>query len=250
RGGDKLFTHYAFSSVDGFLVQSDAVAKDLNQLLPDAKYRRVEHPVYEIFGDAINKSEARASLGLKNERIILFFGYIRSYKGLDILLEAMNIILRHIDVQLLVVGEFYEDEERYHELTKTLGIAHRVNFVSEYVPNNKVASYFSAADCVVLPYRSATQSGIVQIAYNFNKPVIVTQVGGLAEVVKDGVAGFIVPPDDPIALADAVIKFYSSNYEQQFYEGIQREKKRFSWQTLVDDIDAFVKEIQNEKVKA
>lgn len=250
RGGDKLFTRYAFSSVDGFLVQSDAVAKDLKRLLPDAKYCRVEHPVYEIFGNAIDKSEARANLGLKNDRIILFFGYIRSYKGLDILLEAMNIILLHIDVQLLVIGEFYEDEERYHELTKTLGVAHRVNFVSEYAPNDKVALYFSAADCVVLPYRSATQSGIVQIAYNFNKPVIVTQVGGLAEVVKDGVTGFIVPPDDPIALADAVIKFYSSNYEQQFFEEIQHEKKRFSWQTLVDNIDAFVKEIQNEKVKA
>jgi len=250
RIGDKLFTCYAFSSVDGFLVQSDAVAKDLKRLLPDAKYCRVEHPVYEIFGNAIDKSEARANLGLKNDRIILFFGYIRSYKGLDILLEAMNIILLHIDVQLLVIGEFYEDEERYHELTKTLGVAHRVNFVSEYAPNDKVALYFSAADCVVLPYRSATQSGIVQIAYNFNKPVIVTQVGGLAEVVKDGVTGFIVPPDDPIALADAVIKFYSSNYEQQFFEEIQHEKKRFSWQTLVDNIDAFVKEIQNEKVKA
>lgn len=247
RIGDMLFTRYAFSSVDGYLVQSGIVERDLLKIKPDAMYRRVEHPVYEIFGNPIEKTSARRALSLTSAKVLLFFGYIRAYKGLDILLETMSLLRETGDVCLLVVGEFYENETHYRLLAEKLGIAARVRFVSEYVPNEKVAVYFSAADCVVLPYRSATQSGIVQIAYNFDKPVIVTNVGGLAEVVKEGETGFIVPPNDPTALAEAIQQFYNGGGEEIFAPHIRQEKKRFSWQALVEAIETFTKEIYERK---
>ncbi len=239
RPGDRLFTRYAFGPVDHFIVQSAAVERELKAFLPGADFAFVPHPVYEIFGAAMPKEEARRRLELGAERVILFFGYVRKYKGLQTLLDAMPAILRQKPVTLLAVGEFYDSEQPYREKIAQLGIDGSVRVHSDYVPNDAVATYFSAADVVVLPYLSATQSGIVQIAYQFDKPVIATDVGGLAEVVRDGMTGFIVPPNAPEALAQAVIRFYDEAKEEPFVQAVREEKKKYSWDALVQAIERF-----------
>jgi len=147
-----------------------------------------------------------------------------------------RVIIRQ-DVHLLVVGEFYDDEKKYRGLITTLKLERHVTIHSEYVPNELVGKYFSASDAVVLPYLSATQSGIAQIAYNFNKPVIAADVGGLAEVVLDGQTGFVVPPNNPAALADAIIRFYDEHREQDFVSRVVQEKRKYSWDTMVSAIE-------------
>jgi glycosyltransferase involved in cell wall biosynthesis len=237
RPGDRMFTNYAFSPVDGFIVQSDSVEKDLQTVMDRPAYKKVPHPVYEIFGEAIPKEEARRRLGITEKRILLFFGYIRKYKGLHTIIDAMKEVRSLGDVKLLVVGEFYDDEESYRWHISDAMVRDVVHVVSDYVPNEKVADYFSAADVVVLPYLSATQSGIAQIAYNFNKPVIATDVGGLAEVVIDQHSGLIIPPDDPIALAKAIQCFYRDNLEQKLAAGAMEEKKKYTWAALTSAIE-------------
>jgi glycosyltransferase involved in cell wall biosynthesis len=233
RPFDVSFTRYAFAAVDAFIVQSSAVERDLKQLLPRARYRHVPHPVYDIFGAAGDRYNARAALGITEERVILFFGYVRRYKGLHLLLQAMPHLLAHFPVRLLVVGEFYDEEQSYREQSRMLGIDHAVTFHSDYVPNDRVGVYFSAADLVILPYLSATQSGIAQIAYNFDRPVIATDVGGLAEIVIDGRTGYVVPPENPEMLAEAIARFYREKREQEFTNNVREEKRKYTWDTLV-----------------
>lgn len=239
RPGDVLFTKYAFKQADFFVVQSIAVEQELNRYFPAVKYVNVPHPVYEFFGTSIPKEEARKQLGITSDKVVLYFGYVRQYKGVMVLLEAMKQIS---DTYLMVVGEFYDDESKYQQKVKDLNLSSRggepcIRFVSEYVPNEQVATYFSAADVVVLPYLSATQSGITQIAYNFDKPVIATDVGGLAEVVIDGKTGFIIPPNNPAALANAIKRFYDEKKEAEFVANVQVEKKKYSWENLVKRIE-------------
>ena len=242
RAGDILLTKYAFSSADFFIVQSVAVENDLRNFLPDAVYRKVPHPVYENFGESIPKETARKHLNVTNRKVILFFGYIRAYKGLRVLLHAMKKLSErgHGDILLLIVGECYDDEAKYRVLAKELHVESQVRFVSDYIPNERVKFYFSAADVVVLPYLSATQSGIAQIAYNFTKPVIVTDVGGLAEVVQDNRTGFVIPPNDPDQLADAVDRFYKEEKEQEFTLNVEKEKRKYSWENFVAAIEDLV----------
>ncbi len=232
-----VLTKFAFSFVDYFIVQSDVVEKDLLKIKPKAKYKKIFHPTYEIFGEAIDKNEARKILSLKpDERVLLFFGYIRPYKGLDLLLRSMKYVLSKFPVKLLIIGEFYEDPKKYYKIIEEEGISDFVIFKSEYVPNEEVKIYFSASDLVVLPYISATQSGIVQLAYNFNKPVIVTNVGGLPEVVADGKTGFVVEKS-PEKLAEAIIKFFDENLGETFTKNINEVKKNFLWDNLVIAIE-------------
>lgn len=241
RPGDVAFTKYAFKQADFFIVQSKSVETDLLSLLPEAKYKFAPHPVYEIFGSPIEKLHARHTIGIDSERVILFFGYIRQYKGLMVLLDAIKeISKRETPPLLLVVGEFYDDENKYRSRAKELQIENYIRFVSSYVPNDEVSIYFSAADVVVLPYLSATQSGITQIAYNFDKPVIATDVGGLAEVVIDGKTGFIVAPNDAIKLADAISKYYNEVKEKEFSENVKIEKRKYSWDNFVQTIDNLI----------
>lgn len=237
RIGDIVFTRFAFQFVDLFIVQSHAVEKELKEFRHHANAVFVPHPVYEIFGGATSKTRARTKLRITSKRVILFFGYVRRYKGLDTLLEAMAFLRKSLDVHLMVVGEFYHDERIYRKLIDDLALGDDVTVVSDYIPNNQVGEYFSAADVVVLPYRSATQSGIVQIAYQFDKPVIATDVGGLAEVVRHGVTGFIIPAENPAALASAVTDFYKTKSETRFVRAVQREKKKYSWDSLVKAIE-------------
>jgi glycosyltransferase involved in cell wall biosynthesis len=205
--------------------------------LPGSRYALVAHPVYEIFGNGLPKAEARAKLGIQDERVILFFGYVRRYKGLHTLLDAMPSILNLMKVKLLVVGEFYDDEQKYRHQITANNLQNEVVVHSDYVPNEEVGLYFSAADVVVLPYVSATQSGIVQIAYQFDKPVIATDVGGLAEVVLDNRTGFIVKPEAPQEVADAVVRFYKGNREEEFVNNVREEKKKYSWENLIQAIE-------------
>lgn len=237
RPGDRAFTRYAFRSVDSFLVQSRAVERDLTSFQPDAHYQFAPHPVYEIFGRGMAKADARKKLGLNDERVILFFGYIRRYKGLHILLDAMPKILKKMNVKLMVVGEFYGDEDSYRRQLAENRLQTDVMVHSAYVPNEEVGIYFSACDVVVLPYVAATQSGIVQIAYQFDKPVIATDVGGLSEVVLNEKTGFIVPPNQPDALANAVVRFYEEKREDDFIASVRDEKKNYSWERLVEAIE-------------
>jgi glycosyltransferase involved in cell wall biosynthesis len=237
RFADAALTKFAFRFVDYFIVQSRSVESDLREFVPDARYAFVPHPIYNVFGSALPKVEARKRLGLADERIILFFGYVRRYKGLHLLLEAMPQILKNIPLKLLIVGEFYEDEETYRKEIQRLGLADHVIVHSQYILNDEVALYFSACDVVVLPYISATQSGIVQIAYHFDKPVIATDVGGLAEVVLDGKTGYIVPPSNSEALAEAVCTLYDEKKEEEFAANIKVEKKKYAWEHLVERIE-------------
>jgi glycosyltransferase involved in cell wall biosynthesis len=237
RPGDRIFTKYAFMFVDAFIVQSDTVEKDLLATVETPNYRKVPHPVYEIFGSTMPKKEAREKLKISDEKVILFFGYVRAYKGLHTMIDAMKEVKKSLRVKLLVVGEFYDDEEKYRWHISDAQVRDVIDVVSDYVPNEKVGEYFSAADVVILPYLSATQSGIAQIAYNFDKPVIATNVGGLAEVVVDGVSGLIVPPNDPLKLAAAIRKFYSENLESKLSAGAAREKKKYSWERMVEAIE-------------
>jgi glycosyltransferase involved in cell wall biosynthesis len=237
RIGDTAFTRYAFRYVDYFIVQSKAVEHDLNAFQPRARYKLAPHPVYEIFGKSLLKANARAKLGLTDKRVILFFGYIRRYKGLHTLLDAMPTILEKVKLKLLVVGEFYDDEEKYRQQIADSRLQNDVVLHAEYVANEQVGLYFSACDVVVLPYVSATQSGIVQIAYQFDKPVIATDVGGLAEVVLNEKTGFIVPPQQPTAVANAVLRFYQEKREKEFVRNVKKEKKKYSWDAMVDAIE-------------
>jgi len=241
RFADVSLTRFAFHFVDYFIVQSRSVESDLRQFVPNAQYAFVPHPIYNVFGDALPKEEARKRLGLVDERTILFFGYVRRYKGLHLLLEAMPQILKHIPLKLLVVGEFYDAEETYRNKIQKLGLANHVTVNSQYIPNDEVALYFSACDVVVLPYISATQSGIVQIAYHFDKPVIATNVGGLAEVVIDNETGLIVPPLDPAKLSESIVRFYKEEKESTFVKNVKREKTKYSWGHMVEAIEGLAK---------
>jgi glycosyltransferase involved in cell wall biosynthesis len=242
RPGDMALTRYAFNAGDAFIVQSGSVERDLNAFMPGSRYALVPHPVYEIFGSALPKAEARAALGLTDERVILFFGYVRRYKGLHVLLDAMPAISKSLKVKLLVVGEFYGDEQNYRQQIAEMNLQHDVTVHSDYVPNEEVSRYFSAADVVVLPYISATQSGIVQIAYQFDKPVIATDVGGLSEVVLNERTGYIVKPESPNDVAEAVVRFYTEKHEEEFVKNVREEKKKYSWENLVQAIERLTKE--------
>jgi glycosyltransferase involved in cell wall biosynthesis len=243
RFGDGVLLWLATRFTHGYIAMSELVERDLRAYLPNAVYEKSPHPIYNIFGDAIPKADARKKLGLDaSKKILLFFGYIRKYKGLDVLLDAMPHLVKELpDVQLLVVGEFYGDEADYRKKIAALNLPlEAIKVFSDYVPNDKVGEYFSAADVAVLPYRSATQSGIVQIAYQFGRPCIVTNVGGLSEVVIDGKTGFVIEPNSPQAITNSVKKFYDGAYESEFARHITEEKKKYSWDNFAAALETLI----------
>jgi glycosyltransferase involved in cell wall biosynthesis len=242
RPGDAAFTRFAFNQADFFIVQSETVERDLVTFKPGARYRKVPHPVYNLFGEPVDRLQARNTLGIQRKHLLLFFGYVRPYKGLNVLLQAMAQLTTKLDVELLVVGEFYEGEGAYRNQIRELGLNGNVTLHPEYVSNRDVRTYFSAADVVVLPYLSATQSGIAQIAYNFNKPVIATDVGGLGEVLLNGKTGFLVPPNDAAALADAIQRFFADRKEEEFARNVGQEKEKYTWGAMVRAIESLTAE--------
>lgn len=247
RIGDKFFTKLAFSQGDYFVVMSKTVEEDLKLFSKGKPYKLIPHPVYNIFGDKVEKSEAKDfilkeyGIDLQNEKVILFFGYIRKYKGLNYLIDAMPEILKKVKLKLLVVGEYYGDEEKYREQIRSLGLEDDIKVVSDFVPDLNVKYFFSASDVVVLPYSDATQSGIIQIAYHYDKPVIATDVGGLAEVVRNNETGLIIEPKNPSAIAKAVIDFYEKGLEEKFTINAKEEKKKYTWEKFVDSVKELIK---------
>lgn len=235
RPGDGPLTRYFLSACDGFVTMSREVMADLHKLGFSSKpalYR--PHPLYDNFGPIKPKSEALAALKLPAAtKYLLFFGFIRAYKGLDIMLEAMaDKRLAELPVKLIIAGEFYEDAAPYEALIKRYKLEDRIVRATDFIPNEKVVDYFCAADLIVQPYKDATQSGVSQIAYHFERPMLVTNVGGLAELIPDGVVGYVVPPT-PAAIAGAVVDFYAEKRETAFSAGVREEKKQFSWPVMV-----------------
>lgn len=236
RMGDRVLTRYFTKSCDAFVAMSATVLEDL-KIFTQKPSSFLPHPVYDIFGEKVSSPIARNHLRLDpNLPLILFFGFIRAYKGLDLLLEAMAVEkLKNSGVKLLLAGEFYEDRDKYDKLIDRLGIRENIIFHTEYIPKEEVKYFFCAANLIVQPYRSATQSGITQIAYHFEKPMLVTRVGGLSEIVKDGLVGYVTPTD-PVAIAAAVSDFFENNREEKFVQSVVREKERFTWSAMVKGI--------------
>ena len=237
RPGDVLFTKYFLKPVDAFIAMSQSVLNDLHIFEPNKKASLIPHPIYDNYGELIPKAAARQQLNLDpNKRYILFFGFIRQYKGLDLLLEAMaDERMKALDVHAIVAGEFYEDATPYKELLERLNLGDRVLMHTDFIPNEAVKNYFCSADLVVQPYKSATQSGISQIAYHFEKPMVVTKVGGLVEMVPDGIVGFQTTPD-PASIAAAIEKYFKENREADMVAALQQEKKQYSWTRLANEI--------------
>ncbi|MDR0872630.1 MAG: glycosyltransferase [Prevotellaceae bacterium] len=232
---DNLLIRYFTKSVDAFVAMSKSVLSDL--ALFDTRKPRVfsPHPLYDNFGEKLSREEALQYLKLDSQtRYMLFFGFIRHYKGLDLLMEAFaDKRFRAMNVKLIVAGEFYSNEPFYRNLEKKLGLQNDIIWANDFIPDNEVRYYFSAADIVVQPYKSATQSGVTQIAYHFEKPMLVTNIGGLAEIVPDGKVGYVVEPlDRPIA--DALVDFLKN--ERNFSENIKAEKEKYSWQRMTEKI--------------
>lgn len=236
RFGDKPFTQYFVKPVDAFITMSEKVRNDLS-IFTSKPAQQVVHPLYDNFGEGVPKEEARKKLSLPtNEKIILFFGFIRKYKGLDVLLEAMNDErIRQSGIKLLVAGEFYEKREEYDTLIEKLGISAQLILRTDFIADSEVRYYLSAADFVIQPYRNATQSGVTPLAYHFEKPMLVTNVGGLPDLVPDGKVGIVTEPD-PVSIATGILKLYE-NGEPHFLPHLQEEKKKYSWHKLADAIE-------------
>ncbi|HVZ56684.1 MAG TPA: glycosyltransferase [Chitinophagaceae bacterium] len=237
RPGDRAFTRYFLKSCDGFVTMSEKVMQDLRQFEKTKPARLVQHPLYDTFGDALPKQEARTHLGLPaTGKILLFFGFIRAYKGLDLLLEAMaDPRIQASGIRLIIAGEFYEDSAGYQQLIESLGIRERLILKTDFIADREVRYYLCAADAVIQPYRSATQSGVTPLAYNFERPMIVTNVGGLPALVPDGQAGVVVAPT-PTALADGILRFYELG-EDYFIPHLRTEKRKYSWTGLVHTLE-------------
>jgi glycosyltransferase involved in cell wall biosynthesis len=241
RFGDKPFTKYFVKPVDAFITMSEKVLADLRLFNNDKPAKMVLHPLYDNFGEKISKEVARNYLKIgQNEKIILFFGFIRKYKGLDILLDAIKILnsantppLRD-EVKLLIAGEFYEDRKVYDEQIEKLGIKDNLILRTNFITDSEVKNYFCAADVVVQPYRNATQSGVTPLAYHFEKPMIVTNVGGLPLLVPDGKAGFVAEPNAS-SIAQKIMEYFNKG-EAYFLFHIIEEKKKLSWEKLTGTI--------------
>jgi D-inositol-3-phosphate glycosyltransferase len=242
RPGDRPFAQWFVSACHDFVVMSRSVGEEIRQFLPasieGSRIRFAPHPIYDIYGEPVAQSAARARLGLPPEahRTVLFFGLIRPYKGLDLLLHALaNPQLEGQRVHALIAGECYSDWAEYEAIIAQHGLSERVHLSVRFIPNDEVALYFSAADLVVQPYRTATQSGISQIAYHFEKPMVVTNVGGLPEIVAHGVSGYVVEPE-PGALAAAIRDFFEQGRTASMTAGVRAEKQRFSWKNLTETL--------------
>lgn len=246
RPGDHMLAKYWVKSVDGFIVMSRSVMDDLNIFNKQKPKLFCPHPLYDNFGEVFQKEEARKMLDLgANDKYLLFFGFIRDYKGLDLLLEAMaDEKIRKAKIKLLVAGEFYTDSKPYFDIIKKHKLNDSVIMSNDFIPDNEVGKYFCASDIVVQPYKDATQSGVTQIAYHFKKPMITTNVGGLAEIVPDGKVGYVIEPDVN-QLAESILKFYVEEKENEFIENVTIEKKKYSWEKMINTVDEVIEKINN-----
>lgn len=237
RMGDQILAKYFLKAVDGCVTMSRSVLEDLRAIDATIPAVYTPHPLYDNYGDRISLEQARCELKIPiTDKVILFFGFIRQYKGLDMLLEALGKTeLKNLNVKLLLAGEFYGDEAHYQSLIQKYELQDRIYLHTSFIPNNEVGKYFCAADAVVLPYRTATQSGITQVAYHFDLPMIVTRVGGLPELVHDGRVGLVVEPQVE-AIANGIETFYQDDNATVFREHMKEEKKKYSWDIFGEEI--------------
>ena len=238
RFGDRPFAQWFVSACDDFVVMSQSVGEEIRSFLSAAKnqahtVRFAPHPIYDTYGEAMDKKAARNALKVpENVPIALFFGFIRKYKGLDLLLEALR---QTPGIHAVIAGECYEDWAFYQQIIDQNELSDRVHLFMDFIPADQVRVFFSAADLVVQPYKTATQSGISQIAYHFEKPMVVTNVGGLPEIVSHGISGYVVETE-PFAIATAMRDFFENEREMAMQAGVKAEKQRFSWAYLVEKL--------------
>lgn len=244
RIGDTVFTKWFMNSVDAFVTMSKTVMNDLSVF--DTKKPRIfsNHPLYDNFGASVSKTEAADRLNIdKNEKHLLFFGFIRDYKGLDILLKALSSkVIIDLNFKLIIAGEYYSNEAEYKGLIEELEIKDKLLQHTHFISNDDVKYYFSVADLIVQPYKSATQSGVTQVAYHFEKPILTTNVGGLAEIVIDGETGYIVEPEVN-SIIDGISRFFQENKAEIFAQNIKEVKKKYSWEQFIQNIEKLQEKI-------
>jgi glycosyltransferase involved in cell wall biosynthesis len=237
RKGDRVFTKYFLKPIDEVVVMSEKVMADLKSFDAAKPVQLVQHPLYDNFGEKISKEDARRNIGIETQKkIILFFGFIRKYKGLDLLLDALALIkdTANNNFKVLIAGEFYEDRKPFDEQVAKLGLQDMLILKTDFIPDSEVRNYFCAADMVIQPYRNATQSGVTPLAYHFELPMIVTNVGGLPSLVPDGKVGLIAEPN-ATSIANKIVEFFTKD-EQLFITHLKEEKQKFSWEKMVEAI--------------
>ena len=242
RIGDRILTRYFVKSCDAFLTLSSSVLDDLLKFTDTQEKIFIPHPIYDSFGEIVEKNKAKKNLGLdENGKYLLFFGFVRKYKGLDIMLDVMaDRRIKALGVKLIVAGEFYDNKEEYISQIDVLGIKDSIILKSDFIPEEEVKYYFCASDMITQTYRTATQSGVTQIAYHFERPMLVTNVGGLSEIVPHNKVGYVCDINTK-DIADCIVDFYIENKEKEFSINTKMEKKRFSWESLVEGIDNLIK---------
>ena len=252
---DKLFAPYFVKSQDGFVALSDSVLKDIEQIenkifkssnhqISNTPKTFFPHPIYDHYGERMTKEEACKALHLPEDKdYLLFFGLVRAYKGLDILFEALSLVKKQLPrVQLIIAGEFYESPDKYFAQAVSLGILDNIIIRNDFIPDADLRKYFGIADLVVQPYKTATQSGVTQVAFHFEKPMLVTNVGGLGEIVHDHKMGYACEPN-PQAIAEDLLDYFNNNRQAEYTKYLQKEKTKYAWSNMTR---AFIKILNNE----
>ncbi|MCX7955032.1 MAG: glycosyltransferase [Bacteroidales bacterium] len=230
---DKILSKYFINAIDACVVMSYSVKAEVQRARKNILIDYSPHPLFDNYGESVPKDIAKKALKLDTSKnYLLFFGLVREYKGLDILLEALPLVFSKIDnLHLIVAGEFYQKEDKYLDIINKNNLKERVHIYNQFIPDSLIPYFFCASDLIVQPYKEATQSGVTQIAYHFNKPMIVTNVGGLPEIVPNGKVGYVVEPNH-FSVANAILKFYIENKEKEFSECVKIEKQKYSWKRM------------------
>ncbi len=233
RIGDFQLAQYFTDIADAFIVMSKSVEEEMKHFLKQQPLIYIPHPIYDNYGEKVKREDALNHLNLSSDfQYLMFFGFIRDYKGLDLLIKALNHPkIRALNIKAIIAGEYYGNEEFYQNLIAQEGVSDLLELRTDYIPNDEVRYYFCAADLVVQPYKSATQSGISQLAYHFENPMVVTKVGGLPEIVEDGKAGYVVDVN-PETIRAAILDFFTNNRKSEFQEGVKENKQFFSWDRM------------------
>jgi D-inositol-3-phosphate glycosyltransferase len=237
RIGDKAFTNYFIKQTDGLIAMSKSVFDDLDLFRKKQPKKITPHPIYDHYGELLSRDVALEKLQLDNSfNYLLFFGFIRDYKGLDILLEAMSFDrIKNLNLKLIIAGEYYSNEAKYKALIETYCLEKNVLLFTDYIPDDKINQYFCAANLVTQPYKTATQSGVTQIGFHFHKPMLVTNVGGLPEIIADNKEGYVVDPNAD-SIANAIQDFFINNRELAMAREVEIGKEKFSWDNLTNTI--------------
>lgn len=245
RSCEKFMTRRVFQNVDGFLVHSEGLIQEVQKFCSNGLVRKIFHPLYDFYSEWDECSERRnCKHAGPNRPHLLFFGKIREYKGFWTFLEALGKLRERLDFEATVAGEFYVDPRPYRKRASRLGLDSHLIWKDHYIPNEAVPKLFRSADLVVLPYVEATQSGVVPLAYQFEVPVVATDVGGLSEVVLEGKTGYLVPPRSPEALAEKILQFFQQQNKEEFQSNIVEFRSRLSWKQVIDNLGALLSELQ------